>query len=196
MNPAGGMMAHLMTDVPSELNLLASLEALGNAALLGVLLMLLTAWVSSMTSKTSSTTTETTLTPSDLVINSANVLFICFGMTGMMLLVNNNIARAFAIAAAIALVRFKIKVDSKIMSMSMFYGVLTGMACGVGHPYIGYALVMFFGILQLFVVFAVRFARKRFPAPPATTSILTDASAMTAQPIVAVANPNLIYPQT
>lgn len=167
MNPASGMIAHLAKAPEVEIDLIASAEALGNSAILGILLMILVAWVSHLTAKEKDAVPgEAPLRPSDVVINAANVLFICFGMTGMMLIVNNNIARAFAIAAAIALVRFKIKVNSKVTSMGMFYGVLVGMACGVGHSFIGYALVLFFGVLQLFVVYAIRFTRKKFGDAP------------------------------
>lgn len=198
MNPASGMLAHLTNSPQVEIDLLASGEALANSAILGILLMILVAWVSQMTAREKEAVPgEPPLKPSDVVINSANVLFICFGMTGMMLIVNNNIARAFAIAAAIALVRFKIKVNSKVTSMGMFYGVLVGMACGVGHSFIGYALVLFFGVLQLFVVYAIRFTRKRFGDTPIQspassnllaqeTPVLSGASVM---PSIASLNP-------
>ena len=68
-----------------------------------------------------------------MVLGSANVLFLCFGMTGIMILVNNNLARAFAIGAAIAVIRFRIKFDGKGLGSSLFFGVLVGMACGVGQ---------------------------------------------------------------
>lgn len=168
MNPAGGMVAHAMESDVAAVSITASLEALGNSAVLGMLLMAITVWVTLATTTTKEST-EKPLTTADLITNSANVLFICFGMTGMLLLVNNNIARAFAIAATIALVRFKIKVDSKIMSMSMFYAVLTGMACGVGHSFIGYVLVLFFGLLQFTVLAAVKFAVSRDKARTALT---------------------------
>lgn len=184
MNPAGGMLAQAMSTDVATVSIAASLQALGNSAALGVLLMILTVWVGALTGNVKGATSEKPLSPSDLIAGSANVLFICFGMTGMLLLVNNNIARAFAIAAAIALVRFKIKVDSKVMSMSLFYAVLTGMACGVGHAFIGYVLVLFFGLLQFAVIIAVKFATKRYPTPapvPAPAALTSNAPA-TASP--------------
>lgn len=163
MNPAGvgGMASQMMMNQVEAVSLLTSVEALANSAALGMVLLCLTVWASNSTPNDKIGPNTSRLSPSDIIINSSNVLFICFGMTGMLLLVNNNIARAFAIAAAIALVRFKIKVDSKIMSMSLFYAVLTGMACGVGYAFIGYILVIFFGILQFIVISAVKAAHAK-----------------------------------
>lgn len=163
MSPAGvgGMAAQMFSTNVEPVNFMTSLEALANSAALGMVLLCLTVWASHTTPSDRLEPDQPKPTPSDIIINSSNVLFICFGMTGMLLLVNNNIARAFAIAAAIALVRFKIKVDSKIMSMSLFYAVLTGMACGVGYSFIGYILVIFFGVLQFIVLSAVKAAHAK-----------------------------------
>jgi hypothetical protein len=139
---------------------------MGHAALLGAALMLMTVWATYQTvapaaSSAADSKDEGEETPADLILASANVLFLCFGMTAVMLLVNNNLARAFAIGAAIALVRFRIKVNSKALSMGLFYGVLTGMACGVGQVYIGYTIVVFFALLQLVVLGLVKMTTKK-----------------------------------
>lgn len=163
MNPAGAFFQQLATAAPETVDYLAAIKSLGHAALLGLVLMGLTAWFSGNSTVEAASPDEPMPSPAERIFSAANVLYLCFGMSGMMLIVNNNIARAFAIAAAIALVRFRIKVNSKILSMALFYGVLTGMACGVGHSYIGYVLVVFFGVLQLFVLTAARIAQKRSP---------------------------------
>lgn len=161
MTAAVGVLDQLSVNTGTSvenLDVLSALQSLGHASFLGVLLMILTAWVSKNCADIG---TESKSSPSERIFSAANVLYLCFGMAGMMLLVNNNIARAFAIAAAIALVRFRIKVNSKILSMSLFYGVLTGMACGVGYVFIGYILVAFFGILQLVVLASARVAEQK-----------------------------------
>ena len=190
MNPAGvgGMASQLFGETTSTpVNFMMSVEALANSAILGIVLMAITVWANNRINVDKSTLPTERLSPADLIINSANVLFICFGMTGMLLLVNNNIARAFAIAAAIALVRFKIKVDSKIMSMSLFYAVLTGMACGVGYSFIGYILVLFFGVLQLVVMFAVKAANKKSAALISNTQSSVQNSETSLNPAIATA---------
>lgn len=143
-----------------------ALVSMGHAALLGAALMLMTVWstyqtVAPAASGAADSESEGVETPAELILASANVLFLCFGMTAVMLLVNNNLARAFAIGAAIALVRFRIKVNSKALSMGLFYGVLTGMACGVGQVYIGYTIVAFFALLQLVVLGLVKMSTKK-----------------------------------
>lgn len=161
MNPVLAGVQKLSESSSEAINYMLAFQQLSHSALLGLLLMVLTAWVSKNSASVMATTDELPMTPSERIFSAANVMYLCFGMTGMMLLVNNNIARAFAIAAAIALVRFRIKVNSKILSMSLFYGVLTGMACGVGYVFIGYILVVFFGVLQLVVLAAAKLSDKK-----------------------------------
>lgn len=86
------------------------------------------------------------------VLNASNVLFLCFGMSGIMILVNNNLARAFAIGAAIALVRFKIKLDSYGLGATLFFAVVVGMACGVGQVETAIAIAGAFSIIQVLLV--------------------------------------------
>jgi len=129
--------------VPQEL------ELMGHAAIIGTALMLVLYWASKkgMTKKEGKGSS-----PSDVVLASSNVLFMTFGMAAVMLLVNNNLARAFAIGAAIALIRFRIKVDNKTLGMSILYGVIAGMACGIGEVATAYAILAFFACLQFIVV--------------------------------------------
>ncbi len=126
---------------------------MGHSALLGAVLMLITVWASYQAVAPAASTAvipgEEPETPAELVMSSANVMFLCFGMTAVMQLVNNNLARAFTIGAAIALIRFKIKMNSKAINMGLFYGAVVGMACGVDAAILGYVAVGFFGLLQL-----------------------------------------------
>lgn len=129
---------------------------MGHSALLGAALMLITVWASYQSVAPATSTAvippEEIETPAELVLSSANVMFICFGMTAVMQLVNNNLARAFTIGAAIALIRFKIKMNSKAINMGLFYGAVVGMACGVDAAVLGYVAVGFFGLLQVFTL--------------------------------------------
>jgi hypothetical protein len=107
---------------------------------------------------------DTDPSASDVLFNSSNVLYLCVGMTSVMLLVNNNLARAFAIGAAIALVRFRIKVDSKNFAMCLFYGVIIGMACGVDQTFLAYSLAGVFAILQVLILILAKIvARNETP---------------------------------
>jgi hypothetical protein len=130
---------------------------LGHSATIGAVLAITTACVTLALKAKSSKSQQ----PSDLIMASANVMFLAFGMTGVMMVVNNNIARAFAIGAAMALIRFRIKVDTKTVNMGLFYGVLTGMAVGIDQVPIAYAISFFFAIVQSILVTVGRFADDR-----------------------------------
>jgi len=88
-----------------------------------------------------------------LILTSANVLFLSMGMCGIMLLVSNNLARAFAIGAAISLIRFRVKISKNSLAMSLFFGVLVGMATGVQQVRVAYGIAVIFSAIQLFLVF-------------------------------------------
>jgi hypothetical protein len=130
-------------------------ESLANSVILGVILMLITLWATNRVAKLSPADSKQAkkLGGSHAILMSAsNVLYLCFGMTGVMLLVNNNLARAFAIGAAIALIRFRIVIDSTCLGMALFYAVLNGVACGVDQPLVGWGMTVFFGISQFAVL--------------------------------------------
>src|SRR3954468_13858624 len=90
-------------SVPQEL------ELMGHSAVIGGMLMAFLYFALVRAKKTG----KGDANPSEILIAASNVLFMGFGMTGVMILVNNNLARAFAMGAAIALIRFRIKVDNK-----------------------------------------------------------------------------------
>lgn len=148
----------------------STLVLFANAILIGVFLMLLTIWVNLEIDRTGdgapSEDGKAKKPDSDFMLTSANVLFMCIGMTAVMILVNNNLARAFAIGAAIALVRFRIKVEGKFLGMALFYGVLTGMACGVNRIDVAWSVAVTFAALKLLILFGRRQWRKR-PSTPA-----------------------------
>jgi hypothetical protein len=121
--------------------------------ILGSFLMGLTLWVNSKNETPKDASSEgaenSKNSPSTNLMTAGNVLFICIGMTAVMILVGNNLARAFAIGAAIALVRFRVKVEGKFIGMALLYGVLTGMACGIGRVDIAWTVAITFGVVLL-----------------------------------------------
>jgi hypothetical protein len=92
-----------------------------------------------------------------LLMNSANLLFLCVGLAGVMMLVNNNIVRAFGITAAIALVRFRIRIDDKNTNASLLFAILAGMGCGMKEVALAWALTGVYGALLLSLMFAFRY---------------------------------------
>lgn len=106
-----------------------------------------------------------------LFLGASNLLFLCVGLTGLMLLVNDNLARAFAIAAAIALVRFRVKLDQKSINASLLFAILAGMACGLSAIELAWTAtgiyVVLFVLLLLFVqLIKPKHVRAAHPLPP------------------------------
>jgi hypothetical protein len=77
----------------------------------------------------------------------ANLLFLCVGLTGTMILVNNNMVRAFGVGAAIALVRFRIKLDGKSANASLLFAILSGIACGLAETVLAWILLATYVVL-------------------------------------------------
>lgn len=102
---------------------------------------------------------------SDLLSSASNVLFLCVGMTAVMILVNDNLARAFATAAAVALVRFRIKFTGKFLRVSLLYAVVVGMACGLNRPYVAWT------VTAIFVGLVAALTRMRGAAHPAAEPV-------------------------
>jgi hypothetical protein len=123
----------------------------------------------------------TTTSPSTaLFLGSANLIFLCVGLTGFMLLLNNNLVRAFAIAAAIALVRFRVKLDQKSLNATLLFGILAGMACGLHEVMLAWALtityILLFSLVMAFAVVINRESRaKRGGSSPSPAAQMAEA---------------------
>jgi hypothetical protein len=108
---------------------------LGHAVVLGIVIALLCRSVGRR------------LGEADNVVGASGALFLCVGMAGVMILVADSLARAFAIGGAVALVRFRVKMAGRFQSFAFLYGVIAGMACGVGRIDVAWALTAIFGVL-------------------------------------------------
>jgi hypothetical protein len=91
-----------------------------------------------------------------LFLGASNILFMCVGLTGVMLLVGNNIARAFAIGAALALSRFRVKISKKSTGTHLMFGIIAGIACGLDQLAIAWVCSVIYVVLQLALYFAFR----------------------------------------
>ncbi|MBI3534829.1 MAG: hypothetical protein HY072_05010 [Deltaproteobacteria bacterium] len=125
-----------------------------NSVTLGLILTLITVWATLKLAPQKKDGTQ--VQPLDIVLNSMMVLFLCFGMTGIMILVSNSLARAFAIGAAISLVRFRVRVDQPGFSAGLFFSVVTGMACGVEQIPVAWVLTLVFSAFQFAAVMLVK----------------------------------------
>ena len=100
----------------------------------------------------------------EIFLGASNLLFLCVGLTGIMLLVNNNLARAFAIAAALALTRFRIKLDQKSVNASLLFAILIGMACGLGEERLAWMSAGIYIVLFVILFIVVRLLKPRTTA--------------------------------
>lgn len=146
---------------------------LGHSLVIGTLLMVLATWI--QLSSVGGKKKDAPLSPSDrfqsAVLQAANVLFVCFGVTGVMILVNNDLARAFAIAAAIAMIRFRVKMNEGAAA-ALFFAVVIGMACGVGQLPIAWGVGLVFIVIQSGLLLGLRLVKRESrgesaPAPSA-----------------------------
>ncbi len=94
-------------------------------------------------------------TPAELVQSSAHVLFMCIAICCLIIVVDNNLARAFTLGAAIALIRFKTKLGEKTSSTALLFGILCGMSAGIAMSDIGWLLAILYGIVQFALVTGV-----------------------------------------
>ena len=96
----------------------------------------------------------------DSLIGAFNILFLCVGLTGVMILVNNNLIRVFAIVAAIALIRFRVSLSNKGVGASLLFGVMVGMSMGLSELVLGWSIVfVYFVLLTIFFVIKNLFDR-------------------------------------
>ena len=101
----------------------------------------------------------------EIFLGASNLLFLCVGLTGIMLLVEGSIARAFAIAAALALTRFRIKLDQKSINASLLFAILAGMACGLEQVRLAWMATGIYLVLFLFLLMMVHLLKPQTNQP-------------------------------
>ncbi len=151
-----GINLHNLSAVSADLDsipLEKTLLIMGNSVILGILLMMIGIWVANrLKTKPLKPGGDLNTQMSEIVLGAGNYLFLTIGMTVVMVLVNNNLARAFAIGAAISLVRLRIKVDGKGQGTTLLMAVLVGMACGVDKIIMAWCLMLTYAVLQTIIV--------------------------------------------
>lgn len=90
---------------------------------------------------------------SQSIVGTSNLLFITVGLTGIMLLLNDNLVRAFGLVAAITLIRFRVRLSQKDLNSSYLFALIAGAACGLGEIQIAWSLtIVYLGLLGVLVV--------------------------------------------
>jgi len=111
-------------------NLQELLLILAHSFVIGSLLCLITYFTNRHLLKNAKEPSEEKV---ELILGTVNILYLCTGMTSVMVLVNNNIARAFAIGAAIALIRIRIKLAKNMSNSNVLFSIVCGIACGLNE---------------------------------------------------------------
>lgn len=121
---------------------------LGHSTLIGILLCIITYFTSKGYLDGKKNIEKQKLA---LILGTTNILYLCTGLTAVMILVNNNLARAFSIGAAIALVRFRIKLGRKGAAANILFGIIGGIACGLNEITLAWLITL----LYLFITASV-----------------------------------------
>lgn len=156
-----GLIANVANSAqpPLELAVAEVIESMGHSIVLGLVLVLSTFWVGRNLDRRAMGTNLTSKDHLKEIIGAMNLMFLTVGLCGIMILINNSIFRAFAIVAAIALVRFRVKLDNKALGSAMIFAILAGMACGVREIGFGYLSVGVFLVLTGILMLTVNFVR-------------------------------------
>lgn len=136
-------------------------EIMGNAALLGLVLTVSTYFLRRYIDRSAESPKDTLEFQLKEIVGAHNLLFISVGLCGIMLLISNSLLRAFAIIAALAIVRFRVKLDNKSLGSAMLFAILSGMACGAREPGIAYVTVGIFLTLAGLLALMVKIVRSR-----------------------------------
>ncbi len=139
----------------ASLSTIDVVRALAHSTLLGIILVLSTYWIGRNLNKKALSTVFTSRDHLKEILGAMNLLFLTVGLCGLMILINNSIYRAFAIIAAIALVRFRVKLDNNNLGSSVVFSIIAGMSCGVNEWTLGYLSVITYLILIGIMMFIV-----------------------------------------
>jgi|SaaInlStandDraft_7_1057024.scaffolds.fasta_scaffold220734_2 hypothetical protein len=138
------------------------LYMVGNSFLIGIILSFITYWVYSHSLK--KTSHDYYSKRSKLILGASNLLYLTLGLTFVMILVNNNLARAFSIGAAIALVRFRIKLGQKSSASHILFSIIAGMACGLNEVSLAWLLCAIYSLISLVIFRLTAFSKTKIDA--------------------------------
>jgi len=146
----------------SNMELASLLYLLAHSIAIGVSLSVMTFFGTRTIYGKKETNTESEIF--QLMLGSFNLLLLCVGLTGVMILISNSIVRAFAIVAALALVRFRVKLDQKSLSASVLFAVLGGMSCGLTEVKLGWLMTAVYALISLALIVLMKLFGIRAPS--------------------------------
>jgi hypothetical protein len=86
----------------------------------------------------------------DKYVMMQTLIFLAVTIAGAMLIIGNNLARAFGLLGAVSIIRFRTAVKSSRDMAFVFLAIVVGMACGLGYLALGLITAIFVGFLMLF----------------------------------------------
>ena len=132
-----------------DLNLWQFCGLLFNSIILGVILTALTYLLNAPLRSKENKKKKDIKKQIKIFLSATNILFLCVGLTGVMVLVNNNLARALAIGATLKLIRFRVNVGTKMIGSNMLFGIIAGIACGLNELFVAWSVTVVYAIIQL-----------------------------------------------
>ena len=120
-----------------------------NSIVLGIVLTTLTYLLNAPTRSKENKKKKDIKKQITVFLSATNILFLCVGLTGVMVLVNNNLARALAIGATLKLIRFRVNVGTKMIGSNMLFGIIAGIACGLNELFVAWAVTVVYAFIQL-----------------------------------------------
>lgn len=94
----------------------------------------------------------------DKYVMMQTLIFLAVTIAGAMLIIGNNLARAFGLLGAVSIIRFRTAVKSSRDMAFVFLAIVVGMACGLGYLVLGLLTAIFVGFLML-LFFKIRFGQ-------------------------------------
>jgi hypothetical protein len=91
-----------------------------------------------------------------------SLILISIVVAAVMLVIGNNIARAFGLIGAVAIIRFRTKVKDPRDTTFLFLCITLGMACGLGLYYISIITTIFISCIMI-LLWKLNFGKKKEP---------------------------------
>lgn len=155
MNLAGLVGSYQQTNAAGVLPNIEIVSVIAHTVAAGVVIGSFAYVLDYVLSKKSNNTEQD---PVQRLINACNLLLVCVGVGGMMLLIEQSLIRAVVLFAAIAVVRFRVRVSEKSLGSSFFFAVIAGMAGGLGEFNLTWLFTSLFVGISLVLSMVFRFA--------------------------------------
>lgn len=88
------------------------------------------------------------------------LIFLAVAIAGAMMIIGNNLARAFGLVGAVSIIRFRSAVKIARDMAFVLFVIVIGMAAGLGYILLAVILVLF-GALLMFMLWRTRFGQVR-----------------------------------